>query len=74
MPGTHVGGVVVLIGNEATVQARFAITFGVDCAPAHIGHNRAAERIKVISCFMALLSINVVGNKRILTEVAKQDN
>ena len=41
------------------------------CAPANIGHKSTAEAIKVISRFMALLSINVVRNNRILTEVDK---
>ena len=57
---------IAVIGNESTVQFSVPITDGVDCAPAYIGHKRTAEVIKVISCFIALLSINVVGYRQIL--------
>jgi hypothetical protein len=37
-----------------------------DTAPAHIGLKRTADTNKESSFFMALLSINVVGNSPIL--------
>ena len=60
-------------GNEPTTVVVLSELFGTVCAPANIGHKRVAEKIKVISRFMALLSINVVRNNRILTEVGKVD-
>ena len=45
--------------DSAVLEVTY-IGVGKFCAPAHIGHKRTAEKIKVISRFMALLSINVV--------------
>jgi len=56
--------------DSAVLEVTY-IGVGKFCAPAHIGHKRTAEAIKVISFFMALLSINVVGNSQILNEVCK---
>jgi hypothetical protein len=58
--------VVEAIGIGELIYQRSVLLEVTVCALAHIGHKRTAERIRVISRFMALLSINVVGNSYIL--------